>query len=272
MPGLQRTVDPTVEPVALWELRDHLRIGNNSALASAITKANPGSVTSLAHGLAAGDVVRWYAASGMVELDGVETTVTLIDTDTFTIGVNTTGYTTADGSEVFLPVHVEDRPLADKLSEAIEYCQDLQALAYLTQTWVLTLDDFPRSIRPIVLPRPPLQSVTSIEYVDADGDDQTLDASVYVVDTSNRLGGRIALAVSESWPSVWPEIGGVDITFKAGYGDAAADVPRKIRAAIKLFAGHLYENREAVVDAAAIRELPLGIDALLRRDSAKHFG
>jgi uncharacterized phiE125 gp8 family phage protein len=54
----------------------------------------------------------------------------------------------------------------------------------------------------------------------------------------------------------------VTIVYKAGYGDASTDVPDKTIAAIKLFCGHLYENRIAVTDMNLI-EIPLGVKALL---------
>ena len=67
---------------------------------SAITKANPGEVTtSSAHGFSNGDKARFKDIGGMVELNystngGVEYTVTVVSTTKFTIGVNTSAYTT----------------------------------------------------------------------------------------------------------------------------------------------------------------------------------
>lgn len=61
---------------------------------TAITKANPGAVTCTAHGLATGDKVRLEGVLGMSEVNGVEYTATVTDANTFTIGVNTTGYGT----------------------------------------------------------------------------------------------------------------------------------------------------------------------------------
>jgi uncharacterized phiE125 gp8 family phage protein len=53
------------------------------------------------------------------------------------------------------------------------------------------------------------------------------------------------------------------VRFTAGYGDTASDVPQTIRQAILLAVGHWYENREATVAVGNVRELPLGIEALL---------
>lgn len=60
-----------------------------------LTKANPGVVTSAAHGLSNGDVVVFTMAAGMVELDGQACRVSNVATDTFKVeGLDTSGYTT----------------------------------------------------------------------------------------------------------------------------------------------------------------------------------
>lgn len=61
---------------------------------SGATEANPGSITVLNHGYSTGDEVHFHDVGGMTELNGNGYTVTKVDADTFTIGVNTTGFTT----------------------------------------------------------------------------------------------------------------------------------------------------------------------------------
>jgi hypothetical protein len=61
---------------------------------TAITQANPGKVTTSApHGLANGDVVKITSVVGMTEVNNLYFTITVVDPDEFTIGVNTTAYT-----------------------------------------------------------------------------------------------------------------------------------------------------------------------------------
>ena len=115
--------------------------------------------------------------------------------------------------------------------------------ALITQTWRLTLDRFPCVVR---LPRPPLQSVTSIQYVDTDGATQVLSSALYRVDTNSEP-ARIEPAYGESWPSTRGVIGAVTVTFVAGYGDVGAAVPELIRHWIKVLAGTMYEHREEVI-------------------------
>lgn len=61
---------------------------------TAITQANPGVATSVAHGLSNGDVVYLSGILGMVELNGVFATLAGVTADTFQLsGINTTAYT-----------------------------------------------------------------------------------------------------------------------------------------------------------------------------------
>ena len=59
------------------------------ATITAITNANPGSVTATAHGLSSNDVVLLKDISGMTELNDTWVTATVVDANTFTIGIDT---------------------------------------------------------------------------------------------------------------------------------------------------------------------------------------
>jgi len=64
------------------------------ATVTAITKANPGVVTAVAHGFLTGDVVAFTDVAGMVELNQNSYVATVLTADTFSIGINTTSLTT----------------------------------------------------------------------------------------------------------------------------------------------------------------------------------
>jgi hypothetical protein len=57
-----------------------------------VTQANPGQVTSPNHNLTSGEIVLIDGVVGMTQLNGNQYTVTVVDANNFTIGVNTTGY------------------------------------------------------------------------------------------------------------------------------------------------------------------------------------
>ncbi len=135
----------------------------------------------------------------------------------------------------------DDDQLVEDLGKAAEEAVENElSRALLTQTWVLRLDCFP--CWEIRLPRPMLQSVTQVQYLDADGALQTLSTSIYTVDTFC-FPGRIHLAYNQVWPTTRAVPNAVLVTYKAGK-DAVEDVPELVRVAIKQTCGDLYENRE----------------------------
>lgn len=158
--------------------------------------------------------------------------------------------------------HDAEDALIERIVEAAtERAEVMQARAYVTQTFRLTLSRFPAG-RILRLPRPPLQSVSEITYLDTDGTEQTLDSTSYRVDADAEP-GRLILNADTSWPNAANEVDAVRVTYVAGYG-AAADVPEQIRSAVLLFVGHLYENREAItVGTGPTFELAFGPEYLL---------
>lgn len=126
--------------------------------------------------------------------------------------------------------------------------------ALMTQTWDWSFDLFPvcgtgrLGTVPLDLalkvPLPPLQSVSSITYVDCDGDLQTLDPSKYAVDIASQP-GRISPAYGEVWPVTRRQMNAVSVRFVAGYSNAGA-VPGLIGQAMLLLIGAWYENRDAL--------------------------
>lgn len=101
------------------------------------------------------------------------------------------------------------------------------------------------------LPYPPLGNVTTVEMEqDVETWKSLTLTSDYVADSDNEP-ARVWLHASSiaNWAPSWDWIGAraprIRITYTAGYGTNASDVPFGIRSAIKRAAAHLYENREA---------------------------
>lgn len=132
----------------------------------------------------------------------------------------------------------------------------------LTQTWELYLDEFPGAGGEVDLPLPPVQSVTSITYVDGAGVTQTLDSSKYDVN-SYGTNAKVRPAWGCAWPSTKTKLNAVKITYIAGYGAAEA-VPEPIKLAIKMLVAHWFENRENVAPGAAnLAEIPMSVTHLI---------
>lgn len=148
-----------------------------------------------------------------------------------------------------------DAMLAGLIMSAVEAVEEYCNRSLISQTWKLIIDDLDDDDDG-VLPRPPLQSVTSIKYMDSNGEQQTVDSSIYQVDTASEP-GRILLLPWKMWPVVG--IGyknPIEITFVAGYGATAETVPAKIKQAIIALVVHWY-------DKGVGEEIPKGIKRAL---------
>ena len=77
----------TMKPIALGGMILSAGFG-----ITAISRANPGVVTAPFHGLVTGRQVYFAGISGMTELNGKLVTITVLTPDTFSIGINTSGY------------------------------------------------------------------------------------------------------------------------------------------------------------------------------------
>ncbi len=127
----------------------------------------------------------------------------------------------------------------------------------ITQTIDAYFDNFPRYFE-----LPPLQSVSSITYVDNNGDTQTLAADQYRVDSRSQP-ARITEAYGASWPSTQSVTNAVTVQFVAGYGLAAA-VPACIKQWILLRVEHYFDNRGPNVVGDSIAEFGRSyVDGLL---------
>lgn len=161
--------------------------------------------------------------------------------------------------------HTAEDTLIDTLIVVAREVAEVQTgRALVTTDLRLSLGGFPAGGEPIQVPRPRLQSVTLIRYVDPDGAEQVFDPSAYLVDTEEEP-GQIFPAPGRGWPATRAQPGAVRVDYTAGYGAAAA-VPRSIKQACLLLVGHLYSNPAALsADPAAI-PLPMGVEMLLTQN------
>lgn len=145
-------------------------------------------------------------------------------------------------------------------------------IACIDQTWKLTLDHWPNYNQvwapgyhntavteiydygshktAVKLPRRPLQSVDSVSVYDS-GDNETVVSvsDVFFVDTAS-LPGRLCLRFGQTWPVVLRRYNGIEITYTAGFGSSADDVPESIKRAIQQVAAFLYMHRGEGCDPA----------------------
>lgn len=170
----------------------------------------------------------------------------------------------------------QNAALAQFIQEAREDAELICRRALITQSWLMTLDKFPapgletssanwygpswgvgpgpltvtrpdgKTLYEIVIPLPPLQTVDSIKYWDANGVQQTLDPSTYIVDNVSEP-ARVTPAVGTSWPSTLNRVNAVEVRFTAGYGADGTTIPAGIKQWMLMRITDAFENREAVV-------------------------
>lgn len=149
------------------------------------------------------------------------------------------------------------------ITEARQWIEDMTGLAFVTQTWRMNMDRWPGRREPwwdglrdgaigmlyeedvelsIPVPRYPLQSVSDVDvYDEASNVVAVTVASVFDVDTFS-MPGRISLKYGATWPVAMRANNAIEITYVAGYGDAA-DVPAAMKRAIKMLAAKMYSER-----------------------------
>ena len=129
-------------------------------------------------------------------------------------------------------------------------CEAITRRQLINAAWDLLLDGFPYNRSPIEIPLPPLQSITSISYIDPNGDTQTLLSSVYKVIcegtpiTPKCQPGRIIPVYGTVWPVTLDDYETVTIRFACGYGAAGSAVPEGIKNWMLMNIANLWENRE----------------------------
>lgn len=170
-----------------------------------------------------------------------------------------------------VPHELDDLYLKQLISRAREYVEKTCARALITQTWDLFADrGWPaqwnaRSLcwqRRIRVPKPPLQSVVSIKYLDVAGVEQTLDPGQYIAEPLE-VAGSIVQAYNATWPDVRAIERTIVVRFVAGYGADETAIPPGLTGAMLLMIGHWYSNREAVNVGNIVTPVPLSATDLL---------
>jgi len=144
----------------------------------------------------------------------------------------------------------------------------LTSRSLISQTLDYRLDGFPcDSTEPIELPRAggqllkSINTVSSISYVDTDGNTQTWGTSNYTADIYS-VPARIVPAYSIVWPTTRAVINAVTVRFTVGE-TAASTVDENIKLAIKQLVSHWYRRREPVGVNISAAEIPMTTMALI---------
>lgn len=165
----------------------------------------------------------------------------------------------------------EDGLIAGYIFAARQYVENDCHLRIITQTLDYTIDDgWPCVMsrgwyrQRIEFPIAPVQSITSVSYVDGNGATQLLDPSQYIAVNVGLAAqsGRpyIAPAYGIEWPDARCQPASVTVRFVAGWD--LSSVPNPIMQALRLLISHADQNREAVA-SGIFNEIPLGVELFI---------
>jgi uncharacterized phiE125 gp8 family phage protein len=170
----------------------------------------------------------------------------------------------------------EDAYVEGLIMAVREYCETLQGRAYITRTYELLVPcgctQPHRGAATVELPMAPLQEISAMVALDEDNVETaippritvvdevtTIDENGYTVDTTGPV-AKVAI------PDMPADAAQLKITYTAGYGDTATDVPTRIRQAMLLLLGHWYQNRQTVITGTIVTSVPQAFEALINMD------
>lgn len=187
-------------------------------------------------------------------------------------------------------LHLHMRTSAAEFPDAGAYITDARTeienrtgLAFLTQSWRLSLDRWPTggeawwdgtrdgsiaelysaSQRSVAIPKWPLASITSLKTYDEDGNATTFTAGdVFDVDLYSTP-GRLTVKRGQTWPVAMRANNAIEIVFVAGY-TSAANVPAPLKRAVKQLAAYNYSHRGDECDPADAYRAS-GAEAIMRQ-------
>jgi uncharacterized phiE125 gp8 family phage protein len=133
-------------------------------------------------------------------------------------------------------------------------------LALITQSWTLVLDRWPKGSS-VPLPIRPVQSITSVRTLAADGTPAVLAPSDYILEGKG-LPPRL-VRTGLDWPAPGRAAAGIEIAFTAGFGPLAADVPAPILHALLMLIAHWNEHRDPIEIGAVSANIPGSVSELL---------
>lgn len=148
----------------------------------------------------------------------------------------------------------EDDLLGVYIAAARQHVEKFTGTRLVEQTVVLRASEFADLAE---LPVGPVQSITSITYLDDAGAEQTLSTDVYEAELTGIV-PEVRLKLDQSWPVARGASDAITVTAVAGY----ETVPDPVRHAILLLISQWFDERSGV-SAENMTELPNAVEALL---------
>lgn len=145
----------------------------------------------------------------------------------------------------------DDTRISGLIATARAHAEGATWCSLVLRTWEVTMDRFPAEI----LLQGPVRAVASIQYVDANGATQTMDAADYTVDTKSTV-CRVVPAYGLCWPPTRDHVNSVTVRYTAGYA-----VPFSVNTTADTISapGHGHANGDVVQLTNSGGALPAGL-------------
>lgn len=151
----------------------------------------------------------------------------------------------------------EDKAIGDMIQSARETVEEDTGLVIGQSTWTYKLDAWPGDY--VILPARPVQSVSSVAYLDSAGSSQTWSSGNYAFDAT-RVQPTLFLAYQKTWPTTLTIENAITITYVAGYA-SPEDVPATLKQMMLLLIARKWGDREGM----AVTSETMGYERMLAK-------
>lgn len=169
----------------------------------------------------------------------------------------------------------DDTLIAVYINQAASYFEEQTGRQLLTSVREVWLDAFPfigasgMDAR-IELPKPPLQNVLTVKYIDTSGVLQSFRGGSPLADLFRyttpagdyATRGYVEPLYGGRWPTARAETKAVRIQYTCGYGSTAAAMPALVKGILCFLVGH-FDTYRAMTQEAAVAEIPYGVRMML---------
>lgn len=164
----------------------------------------------------------------------------------------------------------EDAYLGTLIQAAREVVEQYTNRCLVPKVITMRMDGFPADRRFIELPMPPSVSLTSIAYINTDGNTVSLaSTSVDGSDVGKGEPAIVALEPDADWPDTEEDRpGSVTVAYLAGYANTT-DVPAGLKTACLWIAAWWYEQRMPVNAGNIVNAAPEHFQAVLQQHRAE---
>jgi uncharacterized phiE125 gp8 family phage protein len=152
----------------------------------------------------------------------------------------------------------EDDLIGLFITAARSHVEDVTGAALMQQTWQVTWDRFEERM---TFPGGRVSALSSLTYLDLQGDLQAMQLGVdYVADLAS-VPARVAPPAGKCWPRTLCVPAAVTAAIRVGLPPATGDapgtqIPAALRAVLLMIIGDLYTNREATGQANDVATNP----------------